>query len=67
LRNWETKRDSVIFDGKSKESTNQRTVFPEPAIKKMLSGGDKNGVGKGGARFPWTQRSDEEAVDFHSL
>jgi hypothetical protein len=56
---------SVIFDGESNCSTNQRMVLPEPATQKWcqaVSGREW----ESGARFPWIQIS-EEPVDLHSL
>jgi hypothetical protein len=58
---------SVIFDGESKYSTNQRMVLPEPALQKRFCQAVSGREWEDSARFPCIQISEEELVDLHSL
>ena len=58
---------SVVFDGESKYSTNQRMVLPEPASQKRRCQAVLSRERKDSARFPCIQISEEEPVDLHSL
>jgi hypothetical protein len=58
---------SVIFDGESQYSTNQRMVLPEPASQKIYCQAVSSREKEDGARFPCIQISEEELVDLHSL